>query len=286
VVDVDVDEMVTHLTNMNASLRELLTAHSVNEKTEELQEKLQEAATKIYFQERTYVEDLGDKMMLDAIMAHNHVSVETIGKSAGKWRTLLGQIRSHGYITVLVYPYVASQVLKQRLLARNVQQLRKLRWVQVHPMITAAQNTFVELVPLVDMALMVDNTGKDMHTIVDVVHNEMKCQTKCPVPHDTEMTQQLKHLIRSLCERCTLSTEQKKPKSKAKSRSKSSKNSPRAAGTMRNPCHSTTRLQTISPRLGWSESAAPKLRNLRSPRSATDRHDRRLVHRRLMDSTC
>lgn len=180
VVPVDMDDFVSTLTPFNAELHDLL------EKTgclsaDSLSADLQKQATDLYFHYRELVEQSSQLLIQQAIKEHKNIAVETIGTSSQWWITFAKTtLKDTPYRFVVVFPRVPNEILAERLRLRNSRQLRKIN-VQhdsISSMILAAEQSFKELLPYADRAILVNNDSKDqkLEIVLDAKHGHIECQ--------------------------------------------------------------------------------------------------------------
>jgi predicted ABC-type ATPase len=204
VVEVSLDEFVEDLTSYNNELAQTLDRFDITNVDDLTDPRQIDAITSLYFKYRAEIEDHANLLLMQAILEHKHVSVETVGTNAGWWFKSLPKYKSHGYRIVIVYPWVRPAQLRMRLLARNAKQLRKVPWSRVETIARDAQATFSQLIPLADQALVLDNSEDNQRpaVLLDVVTNEIVCNEAKKCEPAVEMQEALQNHIQRLCDRC------------------------------------------------------------------------------------
>ena len=203
VVEISLDEFVTKLTNFNEQIRDLWASTTIDR---------QSKAEQLYFSARAKIEEIQTSALLQAMLDHKHVSIETTGENSSWFEETLPKYRSHGYRIAIIYPYVVPEILKKRLQERNETQLRKVEWSRVEHAAKQSQKTFVNLIPFADRALLVDNSDervpvlneKPLQVIFDVVKNQVECELPTSCKFVTGMEESLRNHISDKCTECLL----------------------------------------------------------------------------------
>lgn len=240
-VDVDVDDMIQKLTPYEEDLRRLLLRETGSESGSgaPLSPETERKVLDLYFGHRREADFYADALLSQAILDRHHIAVETTGSKIEWWRSLIERARLSGYRVILVYPYVPLPSLRLRLEERNRRQTRRVPMdMIVAEQVHAIQRNFLELAPIVNQALVLDNRtdlreGKSdagrkreegeegeeealgrwleprrrtlvTKTLINVVNGEPSCKVVAEAASlaDETMVGELREHILRTCERC------------------------------------------------------------------------------------